>query len=158
CAAAGCDLFVAAGTSLVVGPINQMLVVARKAGARIAILTASETPYDAVADWKVDGRVEAALPPRAVAILPPACPRRALVPRRERLLVESNQRASAKGANHERSTEDGDLCCSGARRRGVLRGLGGHRRQPPPHARGPSHDPRLHGDGCAVHHLRPRGI
>jgi NAD-dependent deacetylase len=52
-AAAACDLFVAAGTSLVVGPIDQMLPVAREAGARAAILTASETPYDAVADWKI---------------------------------------------------------------------------------------------------------
>ena len=46
------------GTSLVVGPINQMLPTARDAGARTAILTASETPYDDVADWKIDERVE----------------------------------------------------------------------------------------------------
>jgi NAD-dependent deacetylase len=61
-AAARCDLFVAAGTSLVVGPVNRMLPAAREAGARTAILTASETPYDDVADWKVDGRVETVLP------------------------------------------------------------------------------------------------
>jgi NAD-dependent deacetylase len=60
-AASACDLFVAAGTSLVVGPINQMLVAARDAGARTAILAASETPYDAVADWKLDDRVERTL-------------------------------------------------------------------------------------------------
>jgi NAD-dependent deacetylase len=61
-AAAGADLFVAAGTSLVVGPINQMFDVARAAGARTAILTASETPYDGVVDWKVDGPLEVVLP------------------------------------------------------------------------------------------------
>ena len=61
-AAATCDLFVAAGTSLVVGPINQMLPVARRAGARTAILTASETPYDDVADWRVADPVERGLP------------------------------------------------------------------------------------------------
>lgn len=61
-AAATCALFVAVGTSLVVGPINQMLPMARDAGARTAILTASETPYDAVADWKITERLEAVLP------------------------------------------------------------------------------------------------
>jgi NAD-dependent deacetylase len=61
-AAAACDLLVAVGTSLVVGPINQMLPTARDAGARTAILTASDTPYDAVADWKIGERVEVVLP------------------------------------------------------------------------------------------------
>src|SRR5438094_872404 len=42
--AAACDLFVAAGTSLVVGPVNQMFPIAREAGARTAVVTASETP------------------------------------------------------------------------------------------------------------------
>jgi len=61
-AAAGCDLFVAAGTSLVVGPINQMFDAAHQAGAATAILTASETPYDAWADYRLDAPVEQALP------------------------------------------------------------------------------------------------
>jgi len=61
-AAAACDLFVAVGTSLVVGPINRMLPVAKDAGARTAILTASETPYDAAADWKIAERLEVVLP------------------------------------------------------------------------------------------------
>lgn len=61
-AAGSCDLFVAAGTSLVVGPINQMFDAARVAGARTAILTASETPYDAMADWRIADRVEDVLP------------------------------------------------------------------------------------------------
>jgi NAD-dependent deacetylase len=61
-AAAGADLFVAAGTSLVVGPINEMLPVAVQAGARAAILTASETPFDGAADWKLDGPLAEVLP------------------------------------------------------------------------------------------------
>ena len=61
-AAAASDLLVAAGTSLVVGPINQMVPMARRSRARVAILTASETPYDDVADWKIGDPLEAALP------------------------------------------------------------------------------------------------
>lgn len=61
-AAAGCDLFVAAGTSLVVGPINQMFDAAHGAGASTAILTASATPYDASCDLKISEPVERVLP------------------------------------------------------------------------------------------------
>ncbi|MBT38650.1 MAG: hypothetical protein CL938_08910 [Deltaproteobacteria bacterium] len=61
-AAAACDLFVAAGTSLVVGPVNGMFDRARSAGARTAILAASETPYDAVADFRLAEPVETMLP------------------------------------------------------------------------------------------------
>ena len=61
-AAAGCDLLVAAGTSLVVGPINRMFPVAREAGARTAIVTASETPYDTAADVRLAEPVERVLP------------------------------------------------------------------------------------------------
>ena len=68
-AAAACDLFVAIGTSLVVGPIDRMLPTARAAGARTAILTASPTPYDEVADWKLDDRLETILPALARRIL-----------------------------------------------------------------------------------------
>jgi NAD-dependent deacetylase len=60
--AGGCDLFVAAGTSLVVGPINQMFSVAHHAGATTAILTASETPYDDAADVKLTEPLEVVLP------------------------------------------------------------------------------------------------
>ena len=60
--AAAADLFVAAGTSLVVGPVNQMFAIAARAGARTAILTASETPYDADADVKLGEPVEQVLP------------------------------------------------------------------------------------------------
>ncbi len=61
-AAATCGLFVAVGTSLVVGPINEMFTVARDAGARTAILTASETPYDRLVDWKVTDQLADVLP------------------------------------------------------------------------------------------------
>jgi NAD-dependent deacetylase len=61
-AAARCDLFVAVGTSLVVGPINQMFDVAARGGADTAILTASETPYDDVCDLKLTAPVEQTLP------------------------------------------------------------------------------------------------
>lgn len=61
-AADGCDLFVAVGTSLVVSPIHHIVSLAVRAGAAIAILTASETPFDAHADWRSNDPVEAILP------------------------------------------------------------------------------------------------
>jgi len=61
-AAAQCDLFVAVGTSLVVGPINQMFDAAAAAGASTAILTASDTPYDSRCDVKIADPVERVLP------------------------------------------------------------------------------------------------
>ena len=60
--AAAADLFVAVGTSLVVGPINQMFPLAAGRGARTAILTASETPFDAETDWKLTEPLERVLP------------------------------------------------------------------------------------------------
>ena len=68
-AAADCDLFVAAGTSLVVSPINQMFDVARRAGATTAILTASETPYDGLCDLRATDAVEELLPAAAHLVL-----------------------------------------------------------------------------------------
>lgn len=61
-AASRCDLFVAVGTSLVVGPVNQMFVMAAGNGAATAILTASETPYDDVCNLKLAAPVERTLP------------------------------------------------------------------------------------------------
>ncbi len=66
--AASADLFVAVGTSLVVGPINQMFDAAHMRGARTAILTASETPYDRMADWRLTDRVEDVLPAIAAIV------------------------------------------------------------------------------------------
>jgi NAD-dependent protein deacetylase/lipoamidase len=70
-AARACDLLVAAGTSLVVGPINRMVPAARQAGARIAILTASETPFDGLAEFRLHRPIESALPAIALAVLHP---------------------------------------------------------------------------------------
>jgi NAD-dependent deacetylase len=61
-AAAECEMFVAAGTSLVVAPINQMFDIARAAGASTAILAASETPYDDQCTVKISDPVEEVLP------------------------------------------------------------------------------------------------
>jgi NAD-dependent protein deacetylase/lipoamidase len=61
-AAAECDLFIAAGTSLVVGPINQMFPVARNAGAATAILAALGTPFDDQAHIRLYEPVEEVLP------------------------------------------------------------------------------------------------
>ena len=58
----GCDLFIAIGTSLVVSPINYTFALAHKAGAKTAILTASETPFDDEVTWRSSGRVEQVLP------------------------------------------------------------------------------------------------
>ena len=62
CVEACDDLLVALGTSLVVGPVNQMFPIARAAGARTAIATASETPYDGVADVRLIAPLEEVLP------------------------------------------------------------------------------------------------
>jgi NAD-dependent deacetylase len=69
--AARCDLFVAIGSSLVVGPINQLFVEAKRAGARAAILTASETPFDDAADWKLEDPLEETLPALRQQVLEP---------------------------------------------------------------------------------------
>jgi NAD-dependent deacetylase len=73
-AAAGCDLFVAAGTSLVVSPINGMFDAARSAGACTAIMTVSETPFDATADLKIEAPVERMLPAIAQRVASPLSP------------------------------------------------------------------------------------
>ena len=70
-AAATCDLFVAVGTSLVVGPINEMMTAAHAAGALTAILTASETPYDDLARWRVGEPLVEVLPALGARILGP---------------------------------------------------------------------------------------
>jgi NAD-dependent deacetylase len=61
-AASACDLFVAAGTSLVVGPVNSMFELADRGGAFTAILTASETPFDERACLRSAAPVEELLP------------------------------------------------------------------------------------------------
>jgi NAD-dependent deacetylase len=68
-AAASCDLLVAIGTSLVVGPINEMLPVASRAGASTAIVTGSETPFDDLADWTLSDPLEEILPRICAGVL-----------------------------------------------------------------------------------------
>ncbi len=68
-AAAACDLFVAIGTSLVVGPVNQMFPLAHGRGAATAILTASDTPFDAAARFRIDEPLERCLPQIAARVL-----------------------------------------------------------------------------------------
>jgi NAD-dependent deacetylase len=47
---AGCDLFLAAGSSLVVYPAAQMPVIAKQGGAKLVIMNFTETPHDRYAD------------------------------------------------------------------------------------------------------------
>ncbi len=68
-AASSCDLFVAAGTSLVVGPINEMFSLAHRAGAYTAIVTGSETPFDTHASGKIDDPLQEILPELADEVL-----------------------------------------------------------------------------------------
>jgi NAD-dependent deacetylase len=70
-AAARCDFFLAVGSSLVVSPVNQLFAEAKTRGAHCAILTASETPFDDAADWKLADPVEATLPSLADKVLAP---------------------------------------------------------------------------------------
>jgi NAD-dependent deacetylase len=70
-AAATADLLVAAGSSLVVGPINAMVPKAADAGGQVAILTASETPFDDLATWRSSDPLEEVLPRLRDAVLGP---------------------------------------------------------------------------------------
>ena len=46
-----CDVFIVAGSSLVVYPAAQMPVIAKRNGAKLVIITLSETPHDHYADF-----------------------------------------------------------------------------------------------------------
>jgi NAD-dependent deacetylase len=61
-AAAGCDLFLAVGTSLVVYPVAGLPELALRNDATLVVLTAEETPYDRHAGAVVRDRLEAVLP------------------------------------------------------------------------------------------------
>ncbi len=56
------DVFIAIGTSLTVYPIAGAVELALKAGARIAILNAEETPFDVIADVVFRQSIGATLP------------------------------------------------------------------------------------------------
>ena len=61
-AAAACDLFLAIGTSLTVHPVAALPEIALRAGARLVILNAQETPYDPYASAILRGGVGETLP------------------------------------------------------------------------------------------------
>jgi NAD-dependent deacetylase len=61
-ASAEADLFVAVGTTLSVRPAASLVDVARDAGARVVIVNAGATAYDAVADARLEGRIGEVLP------------------------------------------------------------------------------------------------
>lgn len=60
--ARACDLFLAVGTSLHVQPAASLAEVAVGAGARLVVMNAEPTPYDAVADEVVRDPISQALP------------------------------------------------------------------------------------------------
>ncbi len=62
------DLFVVAGSSLVVTPAADMPRVALETGARLVIINQGETPFDRVAQLRFEERTGEVLPP-AVARL-----------------------------------------------------------------------------------------
>ena len=61
-AAAGADLFLAVGTSLVVYPVADLPRVALESGARLVILNAEATPYDRLASAVIRDRLGEVLP------------------------------------------------------------------------------------------------
>lgn len=61
-AAAEADLFIAIGTSLQVYPVAGTVEIAQRAGARIVILNAQPTPFDALADAVFSGSISEVLP------------------------------------------------------------------------------------------------
>ncbi|MBV8031399.1 MAG: NAD-dependent deacylase [Betaproteobacteria bacterium] len=61
-AAAEADFFLAVGTSLQVYPVAGAVEIARRAGARVVIVNAEPTPFDAIADAVLDGSISEVLP------------------------------------------------------------------------------------------------
>jgi NAD-dependent deacetylase len=53
---AACDMFIVAGSSLVVYPAAQMPVMARQNGAKLIIITLSNTPHDPYADIVINDK------------------------------------------------------------------------------------------------------
>jgi NAD-dependent deacetylase len=69
-AAAHCDLFLAAGTSLAVYPVALLPQVALEAGARLVIFNAEPTPYDERADAVIRGSLSETLPRLCAGLAP----------------------------------------------------------------------------------------
>jgi len=68
-ASAGCDLFVAIGTSLTVYPVAELVNVAHRAGARIVIVNAEPTPKDPLADLVIRDPIATAVPALVAAMV-----------------------------------------------------------------------------------------
>lgn len=60
--AEACDCLLAIGSSLQVQPAASLVEIAKGAGASVLILTRSATPYDGIADAKLDGALGTTLP------------------------------------------------------------------------------------------------
>jgi NAD-dependent deacetylase len=77
-AAQECEVFLAAGTSLLVDPAAGLCSVALRHGARLVVLNGSPTPYDDVADAVLDGDLTQVLPavvgPGSATDVPPDRP------------------------------------------------------------------------------------
>jgi len=73
-AARGCDLLLAAGTSLGVYPAAGLLPLAATTGAALVIVNAEPTPFDGLADVVVRGSTTQALPAIASGLPPVAAP------------------------------------------------------------------------------------
>jgi len=61
-AALGCDLLLAVGSTLGVSPINGVVPVAKRSGARVVILNAEPTEMDGLADAVIRGSISELLP------------------------------------------------------------------------------------------------
>jgi NAD-dependent deacetylase len=61
-AATECETFLAVGTTLTVHPVAALAPLAKRAGARLVIVNAEPTPYDAIADEVVREPIGEALP------------------------------------------------------------------------------------------------
>ena len=58
-----CDLFIVAGSSLVVSPANEMPRIALESGARLVIINKGETPLDKSCHLRFEERIGEVLPP-----------------------------------------------------------------------------------------------
>ncbi len=63
-----CDLFIAIGTSLTVTPAADLVPLAARSGAAVAIVNAQPTPYDALADVVVREPIGTAIPAIVAAV------------------------------------------------------------------------------------------
>jgi NAD-dependent deacetylase len=61
-AARGCDLFLAIGTPLTAEPVASLVPVAKEAGARVVILHPEPTPYDRLAEFRLEAPASTLLP------------------------------------------------------------------------------------------------